>query len=130
MLTYFDDIPAASRDPKELAWFYDVLSARFNAKDLGEIKKILGVRITRHRKHKTIYLDQELYLKDVCDIMGITTGKFKKRTTPAANIDSLLAAREDEKPINAEQYSMGIGKLMYGMIFTRPDIAYTLGRLS
>lgn len=52
------------------------------------------------------------------------------RSTPAANLDSLLAARDNEKQINAEQYSKGIGQLMYAMVLTRPDIAFTLGRLS
>lgn len=130
ILVYVDDIAAAARNKEELSWFYSKLSSRFNAKDLGEINKILGVRITRDRRNRAIYIDQELYLKDVCDSLGITTAKYKIRSTPAANIDSLLAAREDETPINAEQYSRAIGKLMYAMVFTRPDIAFTLGRLS
>ena len=130
LLVYVDDIPAAARSNKQLDWFFKELNTRFNAKDLGEIHKILGVRITRDRKHKTIYMDQENYLKSVCDSLGITQGKYKMRTTPANNLDSLLAGRQDETPINAEQYARGVGQLMYGMVFTRPDIAFTLGRLS
>jgi hypothetical protein len=130
LLVYVDDIPAAARERSQLDWFYTELSMRFTAKDLEEIHKILGVRITRDRKNHTIYMDQELYLKTVCDSMGITKGKYKMRTTPAANLESLLASLESETPINAEQYSRGIGQLMYGMVFTRPDIAFTLGRLS
>src|SRR5436190_16811821 len=46
LLLYIDDIAAASKHSPELDWFYSQLSARFNAKDLGEIQKILGVRVT------------------------------------------------------------------------------------
>lgn len=52
------------------------------------------------------------------------------RSTPASNLESLLAAEEGETPIDSTQYSRAIGKLMFGMVYTRPDIAHTLGRLS
>lgn len=130
VLVYVDDIPAAAKKTSGLDWFFSTLSKRFNTKNIGEICKILGVRITRDRPNRAIYLDQELYLEEVCNSMGITTGKHKKRTTPAANLESLLAAQDGEIPINAEQYAQGIGKLMYAMILTRPDMAFTLGRLS
>ena len=52
------------------------------------------------------------------------------RSTLITNLDSLLVVRDNEKQINAEQYSKGIGQLMYAMVLTRPDIAFTLGRLS
>jgi hypothetical protein len=37
---------------------------RFSTKDLGEIK-VLGIRITRDRKRRTIYLDQTTHLKQM-----------------------------------------------------------------
>jgi hypothetical protein len=45
-LVYVDDIVAA-RDAVQIEWFYDQLSSRFNTKNLGEICKILGIRIIR-----------------------------------------------------------------------------------
>lgn len=52
------------------------------------------------------------------------------RSTPAMNLDSLLAAHENEVQIDSTQYSRIIGKIMFGMVYTRPDLAFTLGRLS
>lgn len=52
------------------------------------------------------------------------------RATPASNLDSLLAADETEVPIDPTQYSRAIGKIMFSMVYTRPDLAHTLGRLS
>ncbi|KAI0991021.1 hypothetical protein K3495_g17166, partial [Podosphaera aphanis] len=42
MLVYVDDIAAAASQKCKLDWFFKVLSQRFNAKNLGEIEKILG----------------------------------------------------------------------------------------
>ena len=57
LLLYVDDIAAASKYGLELDWFYLQLSARFNAKDLGEIRKILGVRVTRNRQTRELFID-------------------------------------------------------------------------
>lgn len=57
VMVYVDDIVAAAKSPSELDWFYQRLSKRFKAKNLGEINKILGVRVTRDHKNWTIYLD-------------------------------------------------------------------------
>lgn len=62
--------------------------------------------------------------------MRITTDKYNKRTTPAANLKSLLTAKENKMPINVEQYAQSIEKLIYTIILTRPDITFTLERLS
>jgi hypothetical protein len=62
--------------------------------------------------------------------MRITLAKYKARSTPIANLNSLLAGRLSERPIDPKQYAVSIRKLIYGMIFTRLDIAFILGRLS
>ena len=59
LLVYVDDIVAAAVNQTDIDWFSDVLYRRFNAKNLGEIFKLLGVRITQDQKARTIYLDQE-----------------------------------------------------------------------
>ncbi|KAI0992435.1 hypothetical protein K3495_g15750 [Podosphaera aphanis] len=84
LLLYVDDMAAASDNTKQIDWFYRALSARFHAKNLGEIGKLLGVRITRDRKNKTIYLDQEQYLDKVLSQFGVSKAKHKAKTIPAA----------------------------------------------
>ena len=59
LLVYVDDIVAAAKKQGELDWFYTKLSERFSAKNLGEINKILGARINRNRKNRTLEIDQE-----------------------------------------------------------------------
>jgi hypothetical protein len=57
LLVYVDDIVAGAKKQGELDWFYKMLSERFKAKNLGEINKILGARITRDRKNRTLEID-------------------------------------------------------------------------
>jgi hypothetical protein len=77
-----------------------VLYRRFNAKNLGEIFKLLSVRITRDQKARTVYLDQEQYLKKVLSNFSIPTAKHKSKPTPAANYDNLRLATDTDERID------------------------------
>ena len=57
LLVYVDDILAAALISKEVSWFGKTLYKRFNSKDLKGVSKVLGIRITRNRRNKAIYLD-------------------------------------------------------------------------
>lgn len=130
LLVYVDDIAAASDNIKQIDWFYRALSARFHAKNLGEIGKLLGVRITRDRKNKTIYLDQEQYLDKVLCQFGVSKAKHKAKTIPAADYKNLQPAIDGDQKFDVTLYQQMIGSLMYAMTLTRPDIAFVLGYLA
>ena len=130
ILVYVDDIVAAAKERAQIDWFYKKLSGRFNAKNLGEIHKILGVRVTRHRKHRTIYLDQEQYLRAVLDKFGMSSEMHKNKKIPIADYKSLRPATNDDTRIDMTEYQQGIGSLMFAMVLTRPDIAFAIGKLS
>ncbi len=57
LLVYVNDLAAIAPKSSDLDWFYKQLSACFNTKDLGEIRKILRVRVTRNWEKGTIELD-------------------------------------------------------------------------
>jgi hypothetical protein len=59
LFVYVDDILVAALTSKEVSWFSKTLHKRFNSKDLGGVLKVLGIRITRDRRNKAIYLDQK-----------------------------------------------------------------------
>ncbi|KAI1007366.1 hypothetical protein K3495_g860 [Podosphaera aphanis] len=130
ILVYVDEIAAAAKTTLELTWFFNKLSKRFNAKNLGEIEKILGVRIMRDRKGRCIYLDQEQYPSSALDQFGITHAKDNSKKIPAADYENVRPSNQSDERIDVCEYQKGIGKLMYAMILTRPDIAFVLGRLS
>ena len=130
LLVYVDDMVAAARDQAEIDWFNNILSRRFNTKNLGEISKLLGVRITRDRRNRTIYLDQEQYLEKVLSNFGFPAAKYKRKSIPAADYSNLRPATDTDERIDGSQYHKIIGSLMYAMTLTRPDIAFVLGCLA
>jgi len=130
LLVYVDDMLAAADNNEALHWFYEKLNSRFKAKDLKEVTKILGARVTRDRKHRTLYLDQEQYITNVLDKFGITTAQHKSRSIPASDYTHFRPAADTDKRINVAEYQQGIGSLMYASVFTRPDIAFVMGKLS
>jgi hypothetical protein len=66
----------------------------------------------------------------VLDRFGITAEKHKSKKIPIADYESLCPANEKDEQINISEYQQGIGSLLYAMVFTRPDIAFVLGKLS
>ena len=129
ILLYVDDIPVACKSKQGIDWFEQQLSSRFNAKNLGEIEKILGARVTRDRGSRILEIDQEEYLTNVLDKFGITNPKHKPKKIPASDYDSFRPATADDTRTDASEYQQAIGNLMYGMVFTRPDIAFAVGKL-
>ncbi|KAI1004161.1 hypothetical protein K3495_g4052 [Podosphaera aphanis] len=129
-LVYVDDLAAAAKQTLDLDWFFEKLNARFNAKNLGELIKILGVSVTRDRAAKTIELDQEQYLDKVLTKFGFAVPAHWEISIPMDNYNDLRKANPKDKRVYATWYREVIGSLMCAMVYTRPDIAFALGRLS
>ena len=62
LLVYVNDIPIAALKIEDIIWFKNAISKVFKIKDLGEMKKILSVEVTRNRKSRMLRLDQSYYL--------------------------------------------------------------------
>ena len=130
LLVYVDDIVVAAEMMKEIGWFSNKLSGRFNTKDLGEISKILGMRVVRDRKNRTITLDQEEYLDAMLNKFGYTQAQSQGRKTPIVDYNHIRPATNNDKLINIEEYQQIIGSVMHAMVYTRPDITWIVGRLA
>ncbi len=130
LLVYVDDLAAAAPHKHQLDWFFRGLNKRFDAKDLGEISKILGVRVTRSRQKKTLELDQEMYLEKVLCKFGFPQAQHKAVQIPMSGYEDLRPTGPGDRRIDATWYREVIGSIMYAMVYTRPDIAFALGRLS
>ncbi|KAI1002676.1 hypothetical protein K3495_g5523 [Podosphaera aphanis] len=115
---------------KQIDWFYKNLSLRLNAKNLGEISKLLGVRITRDRQNRTFYLDQEQYLDKMLTSLGFPNGKYTAKKIPAADYENLRLTSPSDEKFDVKLYQQIIGSLMYAMTLTRLDIAFVLGCLA
>jgi len=131
ILVYVDDVSmAAPKGTDSIAWFKEEFGKIFKIKDLGEAQKILGVKVTRDRAKGTLRLDQTHYVNEVLgDLQMAKDGSFPLLTPMDSNVD-LKPAGPDDKRANKLDYQHRIGKWMYLGILTRPDLSFTLGRLS
>lgn len=59
LLTYVDDIVIATKSKEEMSKAKEEIRSNFDIEDGGELAEVLGIRVTRDRTLKTIYLDQE-----------------------------------------------------------------------
>ncbi len=130
LLLYVDDIIVASSGLPNVLWFKKSLGSLFKIKDLGETQKILGIRITRDRKKRTLRMDQTHYVDKVLRDLHMRSDKHRRTEIPLNGYDSLRPAGPNDQRIDQRKYQQAIGSLMYAAIHTRPDISFALGRLS
>jgi hypothetical protein len=100
-----------------------LLKVRFNIKDMGPSKWILGMRITRNRRARTITLDQELYVTKALEKYGLA----ECRIAPTPEVVGAAHQEPNEQqraPADRLRFMMIVGTLMYAMISTRIDIAH------
>jgi len=94
---------------------------------------MLGMRITRDRRQRTITLDQELYVTKALEKFGLD--QCKTAPTPGVVASSRCSAPTQE-PSVAEAFIDGklfqekVGTLLYAVISTRPDIAHAVNKLA
>ncbi|GJY71483.1 hypothetical protein Tco_0475186 [Tanacetum coccineum] len=91
---------------------------------MGEADVILGIKIKR--ENKRIVITQSHYIEKI--LMKFNREDYSPVSTPMDPVEKLK--QNTGKPLYQLEYSRAIGCLMYAMTSTRPDIAYTVGRLS
>ena len=65
LFLYVDDMLVIAKDIFEVKKVKKMLKGKFEMKDLGAAKKILGMEITKDRDKVRLYLSQEKYIKRV-----------------------------------------------------------------
>ena len=106
-----------------------LLVKRFNTKDMGESTWILGMRIHRDRKLRTITLSQELYITKALEKYGLAQCKIAD-TPEAVGVAHAEPTEEQRKPADRQRFMEITGTLMYAAIATRPDIAHAVHYLA
>src|SRR6202000_3074314 len=97
---------------------------------LGFPKQFLGIEFVRHSKGNQISLHQAGYIMKILARFCMTDSK-EKATPMATNIQlNADTAGEYLDEQSTARYQSGVGALMFLMVATRPDIAFTLSILS
>ena len=121
---YMDDMLILGSNNYIITTTKKMLSSKFNMKDLGVADVILGIKISR--TSGGLILSQSHYIEKLLD-------KFDKDESNIARtlVDiNLNLSKNIGQSISQMEYSRIIGSLMYVMNCTRPDIAYSVSKLS
>ncbi|GKD09904.1 hypothetical protein Tco_1189589, partial [Tanacetum coccineum] len=102
-------------------------------KELGEAKKILGMKIVRDRSRKILRVSQSRYVSKTLNNFRIDNRKSVKMPLGGHFKLSLkdCPVRDcDVERMSKVPYANAVGSLMYLMVCTRPDIAYAVSIVS
>jgi transposase InsO family protein len=131
---YVDDLTIASNSKSAISQLKSDLMTHFKLRDLGPTEFILGIKVERDRPKRTICLSQATYIQSILDEHLINPGDWNSVVTPMmenAKLSKKGCAKTPEELQKAKDSRYGeiIGKLIYLMRCSRPDIAYAVGVL-
>jgi len=127
-----DDILIAERNKTHIQKHKAQLKKKFDMKDLGEAKKILGMEITQDRFGETLAIPRELRSEGVGKIQygrsKISHHSFG--TSLQVILQAVSIITKEEEKISRVPYASAVGSLMYAMVCTRLDLAYAVSEIS
>ena len=106
------------------------LSAEFEMKDLGRVKKILGMNIDRNMNKNMLKTHQKTYLEKI--LLKISMHNSKPVSLPIAGhfkLDDKISPIIDEEK-DYMSYSNAIGSLMSSMVSTKLELSFVMSVLS
>lgn len=121
---YVDDILIASKDKELIEKTKREIAAKFELRDLGQLKYCLGINFEK-KENGNIKLHQRMYIEQSLEKYGLKD--CKSSTTPIEVGLKLIKAKTCEKDL---PYQSLIGTLMYLAVATRPDISFAVSYLS
>ncbi|KAL1365153.1 hypothetical protein AAHE18_03G268100 [Arachis hypogaea] len=124
ILVYVDDLVLAGDDLFEIERVKQTLHDRFRFKDIGDLKFFLGLEVARSSKGIALY--QRKY---VLDLLGDTGFELCKHASTPMDYGAKLSKDDENSLPDSSDYRKIIGKLLY-LSNTRPDISFTIGKLS
>jgi len=133
---YVDDIITITNDDAMKTEFMEAFGKRFKISDKGDLSWFLGMEVKKMKlKDGSSYIEigQEKYFDDMIKRFNLTDAnaqdtpateeRFSKSQSPA--IDS-----EKYHEMRKVPFMELVGSLIYAMVCTRPDIAYSVGVLA
>jgi len=128
ILLYVDHLLLCAKDLRSIEGIKKRLSTTYHMTDLGPIRQFLGLQIVRDRRLHGIDLHQSPYIRPI--LTRFQMSDCKGITTPMEPNIYLLLCTNDTEISNRSEYQSKIGSIMYAMLGTRPDLAYTISTLS
>jgi hypothetical protein len=127
ILVFVDDIMVICSDKTVSAQVKTDLMKRFDIRDLGNITRFIGIRVTRYEK--LIKIDQTNMINEMVKKFNMDDAKTKIiPMSPSIKLVKTVPGNE----LNTVKfpYRELIGSLLYVSVCTRPDISYSVGVLA
>lgn len=133
LLLYVDDILIISKSKDKISELKSMLNTNFDMKNLGPARKILGMTTERERSKSSLKIHQHDFLVKAVQRFGMHN--YKAVGVPLAGHFALSKSQcptTNSELVKMENipYANAIGTVMYSMISTRPDLAYSISLLS
>nr|GEY47759.1 retrovirus-related Pol polyprotein from transposon TNT 1-94 [Tanacetum cinerariifolium] len=126
-MLYVDDMLIAAKNIVVINDLKALLKSKFEMKDLGAAKKILGMEIWRDRKAGRLWVSQEKYIEKV--LHAFFVDQSKPVSTPLAahfklDRSTIPGTDKEVKYMKTVPYSSAVGSPMYTRVCMRPDLAH------
>ncbi len=129
---YVDDMLLARNNLDMIRKTKSFLESTFEM-DMGLVTYALGIRITRDRDAKLLYLDFENYLEKVLNRFNMANVKpISMLVSKGTILSKNMCRKDDEEIIFMENvaYAQAVERLMYAMTSIRLDICHVVGLVS
>ena len=123
---YVDDLLIACDSSQFLDDIKLKLSNKFDIKDLGEVKRFLGVDVDF--EVGKIFINQSTFIDDLLEKFNFSNAK--PVSTPVDVSQKLSKTGVNDELCNIDDYQSAVGALLYLATRSRPDIAYSVSTVS
>ena len=134
---HVDDGLTACNSLPYLTYLKRKIREKWEIKDLGDIDLYLGMKVTRNRSTREIWISQQYYTESLIERWGMDDANpvytpmedhlWKLKDAP---LNALPELSKLPRPKFIKQYQAIVGGLLYLAICTRPDISYSVQALS
>jgi len=126
IICHVDDLIITGPNKSIINNIINKLSLKLKIEYIGQVHQFLGMEINLNYKDKSIYINQNKYLKTI--LKRFNKDKLNPISTP---IELGLQLNKNNEQANKEditKYQQQVGSLIYLAIKTRPDIVYAVNR--
>jgi hypothetical protein len=131
VLFYVDDILVLYRkeDKSYAQKLVDNLRTRYELRDEGEVKWFLGIRVTRDRTARKIYLSHDSYIERMAKRFELHSDNLRLPSIPIPT-DPMTRFESQASQESIRTYQEKIGSILYTAVTIRPDVARAASQIS